>query len=146
MKAWVVWSIVSLLAYGGSSFCMKVAADRLGWRLACGIGMGLEALLILAFVASGVGTGGHAPADGRPLGIAAAVGIGVLSAAGFTTFMLGCTGGPVSLVQGMVSAGTLVILALLAWAFLGEKLSPLQWLGVILGLGSIAFLAWGGKS
>lgn len=146
MQMWLVWSIVSVLTYGVMSFLMKVSVDRVGWRLACVIGMGLEALLIMGLALSPLRIPSPLPSlTGRGIGIAAAVGVGIMSTMGFASFMLGSAAGQVSLVQAAVSAGTLAVLVVLAGVFLGERLTAMQWGGVVLSVMAIGLLTFGGK-
>lgn len=149
MRAWTLWAVASAISYGAMSVAMKQAGARLGWKLATVIGMGVEAVLVggvalwLWLAQPQVQTSTPRPAAGA---WAWAVLIGVSALGGFVGFIRGCESGPVSVVQGLVSSGTLVVVVLVGAALLAERLSVLQWIGVALGVASILFLTFGDRS
>lgn len=136
--------MVSLLTYGVMSVAMKQAGGKLGWARASAVGMGVEALLVGTLALWFLGRA--EPLQSRAAGgWAWAVLIGVMSVGGFLGFLKGCETAPVSVVQAAVSAGTLVVVAVIGAAFLGERLTVTQWAGVGLSAVAILLLTYGGK-
>lgn len=113
-------SATSLLVYGYAS---RREATRLG------------PLLRAALARSDGSSSRDGPADGR--GIVAAAAAGLVDAIGFAVFAVGIEFAPVWLV-GLASSFGPAVAVVVAVGFLGERLRPIQWLGLVaIGSGMI---------
>ena len=104
--------------------------------------LGLALVLVVGVIALG---GSPLPSAATPLGLASAIGSGVLYYAGAYWFYLGALRHvPASFAA--VSFYLIPIVGLAASAvILGERLAPHQWLGAIVVIGSILTIFWVGR-
>jgi drug/metabolite transporter (DMT)-like permease len=131
----VAWALAAALVYASyivlsSRFGAGVPARVLALHLA-------QAAAVLC-VAFALADGGLAlPAD--PRGLVAVAGIGVVSTVvAMTTFLAGMALiGPTR--ASVLSSLEVIVTLVLAFLFLGERLSPWQWAGAALILGALAF-------
>lgn len=137
MPAWLLYCLLAVLLWGGWAFLPKVATQTLDPRSALlfqQIGSLLATLTLLL------------SARGRiaftPVGFACAVGVGLLGIAGQLFFLKALARHPAAAVVAITSLYPVVAIVLSA-LFLKERLSPLQWLGMALGVAAVLLIALG---
>jgi uncharacterized membrane protein len=64
---------------------------------------------------------------------------------GWIFFVYATSLGDISLIQPLMSSGDFILVVLVV-VFLGERLSKLEWIGVLITIVGAVFLAWGAKS
>ncbi len=100
-----------------------------------------HAIVALLLIAVALATGAPWPRDGRQIARLAFIGIllhGVYLGGVFFSIHHGVAAGVSALITGLQP----VLVAILAWPFLGERQGPRQWLGFILGLIGVILVVW----
>eukprot|EP01065_Artemidia_motanka_P022331 TRINITY_DN2652_c4_g1_i1.p1 TRINITY_DN2652_c4_g1~~TRINITY_DN2652_c4_g1_i1.p1 ORF type:complete len:379 (+),score=114.52 TRINITY_DN2652_c4_g1_i1:86-1138(+) len=140
---WVLWSLLTLCCYSGNNFLLDAVAEEADDAANANV-----SAIFLVWAAAGVcgysallvqfATGGRAgvlPCLGGRCNGALAVGAGVLCGCGTLTLSLGLaidpdSAGPITAVLPLNS----LIVCLLAWTLLGERLSPQHVAGVLIAV------------
>lgn len=140
--SWWAAALLSAALYGIWGFLSHVSSTELGarWALFYQAVGGLAVALGLLLWGSGTGLGADLARSGRGLG--AALAVGVLGMAATYLFLVALEHGQVSIVNTIVALSPVVTIGL-AVVLLRETLSPLQWVGVLLGLLSVLLLVRG---
>jgi len=130
--------LLLLAALWGASFLfMRIAVPSFGPLALAEVRVAIAALFLLGLMAAR-GGGAVLRAHVRPLAT-----VGVLnSALPFVLFSYGT----ITLTAGfaaILNAATPLWTALLAWLWLRDRIRPLQWLGLAIGVAGVGVLTWG---
>ena len=132
----VVFSLIALVLFALMTMVTDIALETMEWLQVYALARGISAatsiavVLVLARTAIGLGrrpVGGPAWSDARIVG--AILVAAVLDVLGLTAFAIGLESAPTWMVGLAASFGPAVTI-LAAVAFLGERLKPIQWLGL----------------
>jgi drug/metabolite transporter (DMT)-like permease len=130
--------LVMLAALWGASFLfMRIGASQFGPVALAFLRVAGAALLLLPLVAAR-GQGGELRRHWLAIGV---VGV-VNSALPFLLFALAALALSTALMS-VFNATTSIWGALVAWLWLGEKLTPSRWLGLVIGVAGVVGLSWG---
>jgi drug/metabolite transporter (DMT)-like permease len=141
----VVFAIVALVLFALMAITMDVALESAGWLQVLLISRLVTAAISIAAV-GGVAVAGRRASTVAPASDPAQVGrvvamllvAGSLDVAGLISFAIGLSSAPTWMV-GLASSYGPAITILFAVAFLGERLKPVQWFGLVgVAIGMIA--------
>jgi drug/metabolite transporter (DMT)-like permease len=133
MRAWVIWTLLTLLAWGIWAVLYKLVGDGVSDAQLQAIStLGVLPILALLLLMKG-----PAPTGNRRLGIALALGSGIVSCLGNVAFYNVLSRGAKAAAVIPVTDLYPVVTILLAVALLKEKLSWLQVAGIGMSLGAI---------
>ena len=121
MKYWVALTL-ALVLNSAANLMMKFGVKRLvgpGAAVASGGGVGLAALLTNWVLIAGL----------------------VCFATNVVFYVYALSGIKISIAYPLMVGGGFAIIALVAWRFLGETLSPIQWMGIVLILIGVCLVA-----
>ena len=137
----VVFAVVALVLFALMTMVTDIALETMGWVQLYAVGRSVNAglsLAILAFLTLTAGRMAKRPTDGAAWSSRKVVGAitaaALLDSLGLVIFAIGLESAPTWMVGLAASFGPAVTI-LVAVAFLGERLKPIQWLG----LAGIAF-------
>jgi drug/metabolite transporter, DME family len=150
----VIFAVVALVLFSLMAITTDIALESAGWLQVLLVSRTVTAAISIAIVAvaawtvgrhraSGAETDDLAPPDpgaGRRRVVALIVVAGILDVIGLASFSIGLETAPTWLV-GLASSFGPAVTILVAVAFLGERLKPIQWLGlagVAVGMVAIA--------
>jgi uncharacterized membrane protein len=143
----VIFAVVALVMFSLMAITMDVALESADWiqvllvsRLVIAL-VSIAAILSLAIAARrATGSSSAAVADPVPVRRVALMLVvaGALDATGLISFAIGLSNAPTWLV-GLASSFGPAVTILVAVAFLGERLKPIQWLGLVgVAIGMVA--------
>jgi drug/metabolite transporter (DMT)-like permease len=141
----VVFAIVALVLFALMAITMDVALESAGWLQVLLISRLVTAAISIAAV-GGVAVAGRRASTVAPASDPAQVGrvvamllvAGSLDVAGLISFAIGLSSAPTWMV-GLASSYGPAITILFAVAFLGERLKPVQWFGLVgVAIGMVA--------
>ncbi len=134
MSSWLFPAFIAFVLWGLWAFVPKITVQYVDPRSALffqALGAFLFGLVVLASL------------EFRPMlherALPLAMITGVMGVAGGLAYLYAVARGPVSLISGLTALYP-VLTVLLANLFLGEAVSPRQWLGIILGLFAIVLV------
>jgi bacterial/archaeal transporter family protein len=134
---WLLYTLMNVVLWAGWSFLGKLALDRT---------TSVQATVMFGLVAALVGVAAIALGQRTSSWSFGALWLAALSALsgsiGLITFYLALQEGRASVVVPMIGLYPAIV-ALLAVAFLDERLSPLQYAGVLLAVTDVALLGAG---
>jgi drug/metabolite transporter (DMT)-like permease len=141
----VVLAVVALVLFALMAITMDVALDSAGWLQVLLISRLVTAAISIAAVVGVAVTSRRASAAAAardPVQLRRVVAMlllaGSLDVAGLTSFAIGLSSAPTWMV-GLVSSSGPAITILFAVAFLGERLKPVQWFGLVgVAIGMVA--------
>lgn len=134
----VIFAVVALVLFALMAITMDVALESADWiqvllvsRLVI-VAISIVAIVGLAVVGRRGSERARAAADPQPVGRVALMLLvaGALDAAGLIAFAIGLSSAPTWMV-GLASSFGPAVTILVAVAFLGERLKPIQWLGLV---------------
>jgi drug/metabolite transporter (DMT)-like permease len=141
----VVFAVVALVLFALMAITMDVALESAGWLQVLLLSRLVTAVVsIVAVVAIGL-AGRHAPEAPSPAGSVNRRGVGImllvagsLDVSGLVSFSIGLSSAPTWMV-GLASSFGPAVTILVAVALLGERLRPIQWLGLVgVAIGMVA--------
>jgi transporter family protein len=135
---WLLYTLLTVVLWAGWSFLGKVALDRTTSVQATVVFGLVTALVGAVAIALGQRTTSWSPSALWIAGLSALSG-GV----GMTTFYLALQQGRASVVVPMIGLYPAIV-ALLAVVFLSERLSPVQYCGILLAVIGVVLLGAGG--
>jgi len=141
----VIFSVVALVLFALMTMATDIALETMSWVQVYAIARGVNAAISIGAVVWLSRTAsrlGRRPPGGPPWSdakVAAAIVLaGALDVAGLVSFAIGLESAPTWMVGLAASFGPAVTI-MVAVAFLGERLRPIQWIGLAgIGLGMIA--------
>ena len=141
----VVFAIVALVLFAMMAIATDVALESAGWLQVLLVSRLVTAAISLIVVAWLVARRATFPAPSTPSSpirrgrlLVAIVAAGTLDVLGLTSFAIGLSSAPTWMV-GLASSFGPAVTILVAVAFLGERLKPVQWLGLVgVAIGMVA--------
>jgi drug/metabolite transporter (DMT)-like permease len=141
----VVFAVVALVLFALMTMVTDIALETMDWIQLYAVGRTVNAgisLAILAFLGLTARRMAQRPTDGAAwsttLVVGAITAAALLDSLGLTVFAIGLESAPTWMVGLAASFGPAVTI-LVAVAFLGERLKPIQWVGLAgIGVGMIA--------
>lgn len=134
----VVFAVVALVLFALMAITMDVALEAADWiqvlvvsRLVIAL-VSIAAIILLAIAGPRINAPASIAGEGHPVSIRVGVLLvvaGALDATGLISFAIGLSSAPTWLV-GLASSFGPAVTILVAVAFLGERLKPIQWLGL----------------
>jgi len=121
MERWVAYALISMVFAGFTSVIAKQGLDGISGEVGLTLRTGFVALYVLAFAALTIPRSGFVPLTSRNylwLGLS-----GVTTAFSWVFYYKALKQGEVSTVA-LIDKGSFVVAVLLAWLFLGERITP----------------------
>ncbi len=132
----VIFAVIALILFSLMTMATDIALETMGWIQVYAVARGINAAIsvgVLALLAMTASRLGRRPTDGpvwtQSRIVGAIVLAAVLDVVGLISFAIGLENAPTWMVGLAASFGPAVTI-MVAVAFLGERLKPIQWLGL----------------
>jgi transporter family protein len=140
--SWFAFAVLTAFSFGAYNFFIKVASDRIHLVLGAFVLQVVATAIGGVFLAYQKLRGAEMMVTRAGLGFAALAGVAV-GTAEILTFVVFARGAPASIGTPVIMGGSIVCAAVLGVAFLGDRLTLVQYAGAALIVAGVALLSAG---